>query len=332
MGKALHILYGCDDNYAPYTGISMTSLFENSKDVDEITVYLAGQGIKQENRKRFLELAGQYGRKLIFLDTDEAMAKMQEYHCQGWNGSLATWLRFFVLDQIPEDVGQLLWLDSDTIVCESLAPLCGLDMEGYAAACVCDAICYRERYRLGFGEDDPYFNAGVIDFNLKYWREHETLEKMFRHLGQNVGRYKLNDQDMLNDCLRGAIYKLPPQYNLQGFHLGYTPEQYFRVYPWTEKAYYKPEQIAKAIAEPRVVHFFRFLGDYPWRAGNNLHPAKALYEKWKEKSLWADTPSTPPQDAAAFRAEKFLYRALPKEAFLRIFCWFTNRGLPKAPV
>ena len=34
----LTVLYGSDDNYAPYTGISMTSLFENNRDLEDITV------------------------------------------------------------------------------------------------------------------------------------------------------------------------------------------------------------------------------------------------------------------------------------------------------
>lgn len=38
--KILNILYQSNDNYAPITGVSMTSLFENNKKLDEINIYL----------------------------------------------------------------------------------------------------------------------------------------------------------------------------------------------------------------------------------------------------------------------------------------------------
>ena len=60
MGE-LNILYGCDETYAPYTGVSMTSLFENNRDVEEITVYLAAMGFSQESLGRFALLAEEYG-------------------------------------------------------------------------------------------------------------------------------------------------------------------------------------------------------------------------------------------------------------------------------
>ena len=41
----LSVLYGCDDNYAPHAGISMTSLLENNRDIDELTVYFAAQDL-----------------------------------------------------------------------------------------------------------------------------------------------------------------------------------------------------------------------------------------------------------------------------------------------
>ena len=46
----INVLYGCDDNYAPYTGISMTSLFENNQS-EEIVVYLAAMNILSGKRE-----------------------------------------------------------------------------------------------------------------------------------------------------------------------------------------------------------------------------------------------------------------------------------------
>jgi len=328
----LNVLYGCDENYAPYTGVSMTSLLENNKHLDTLRIYVAAQGFSEESRTKMEKLAAQYDREIIFLDTRTAEEQIRKYQCKGWNGSLATWLRFFVLEQLPESIDRILWLDSDTLVCGDLSQLCEFDFQGAPIACVCDSICYYERFRLGFGYEDPYFNAGVISFNLKYWRENQTLERMFSHLKDNVSRYSLNDQDLLNDFFRGKILKLDPAYNSQGFLRPYVKHGYWKTYPWMQEAFYLPDAVVRAAENPVVIHFFRFLGDYPWQQGRNLHPDKKLYEQWKQRSPWKDHPGVPARKETVYKIEKLLYLILPKSIFLKIFSMVTNRTLPKSPL
>lgn len=300
--------------------------------MEEITVYLASMGISAENLKKFQKLADRYGRKLVILDTAKAERKMMEYRCRGWNGSLATWLRFFVLDQIPADVDRILWLDSDTIVKKSLKDLVDLPLENAPLAAGCDSLCYFFRFRLRFGYDDPYYNAGVLLFHLNLWRKENTLDKMMKHLQENVEAYELNDQDLLNDYFKGQIVKLPQKYNVQGFQAGYGVGDYYKVYPWTSKAYYTHGETQKAIQDPTIVHFFRYLGDYPWTAGHNYHPYKVLYESWKKRSSWSECPPAKERKERVFWAEKLLYNVLPKKAFLRVFRYYINRSLPKKPL
>lgn len=327
----MNILYGCDDNYAPYTGISLTSLLENNKEEDQITIYLAAMDFSDDNKVRFGKLVETYNRKLVFIEVSQAKSMMDVYQCKGWNGSIATWLRFFVLDQIQDKSGKLLWLDSDTIVLKNLHELFEIDINSMPMACVCDPICYKERFRLGFGYDDPYFNAGVILFDLKIWNENNILEDMMMHLRKNIERYSLNDQDLLNDYFKGRIYKLPQKYNVQGFHLAYKVNNYFSIYPWSVKGYYGQESVQKSIEDPSVIHFLRFLGDYPWQEGKNYHPACRLYEEWKKISLWSDCEPVSARTEKIFKIEKLLYCILPEKSFLRIFEWITNRKLPQKP-
>ena len=49
---SLNILYQCDDNYAPYTGVSMSSLFRRNKNIEEINIYILDDGISEENKKK----------------------------------------------------------------------------------------------------------------------------------------------------------------------------------------------------------------------------------------------------------------------------------------
>ena len=327
----LRVLYGCDDNYAPYAGVSMTSLFESNRDLDEITVYFAGADIAPANAEKLEQLARSYGRAFHFLDCRSAMRRAEEYRLGVWNNSLATWLRFFVFDQIPEEADRLIWLDSDTLVLDSLRSLCGMPLEGFALAAACDSMCLRARYELGFSEEDPYFNAGVLVFNLACWRQENIEARMMDFLGRRAALYARNDQDLLNDCLKGRIARLHPRWNCQGTLMAYRPRDYLAVYRWKGGSYYDEAELEQALARPAVVHFFRFLGDYPWQAGDNLHPAKPLYEAWKARSPWRGLPAAPRRNGTLFAAEKLLYRLLPRRLFLRLFFLAHNRGLPKRP-
>ena len=46
----MNILYTCDDNYVWLMGISVISLFENNQNINEITVYLLGEKVKDKNK------------------------------------------------------------------------------------------------------------------------------------------------------------------------------------------------------------------------------------------------------------------------------------------
>ncbi len=325
--KILNVLYGCDNNYAPYTGVSMTSLFENNRDMDTINVYFAGVDISADNTRKFHTLCEKYDRNIIWLDTKRAMERTKEYRCKGWNGSLATWLRFFVLEQIPDSVENLLWIDSDTLVYGNLLELVSLDLDEYAMAAVGDSICLGGRARTGLKETDTYFNAGVLLFNLEYWRKENTLIALMEHLQKNVDRYKANDQDLLNDFLKYKIFKLDLKYNCQGFLFAYDEDAYLDNLKWKGNAFYTKKEIVEAKEQPCIVHFFRFLGDYPWAIGKqNFHPLKEKYLYWKNMSLWKDDNGVQVKKDLIYRIEKILYILLPKKLFLTIFIRITRES------
>ena len=41
----MNVLYQFNEKYAPYAGVSITSLFENNKNADEICVYILGENL-----------------------------------------------------------------------------------------------------------------------------------------------------------------------------------------------------------------------------------------------------------------------------------------------
>ena len=317
----LDVLYQFDDNYAPFAGVSLTTLFENNQDIEQLTVYLAAKDISEINRERMSRLAEKYNRELIYLNIDQIYQRIEQLGVNGWNGSLATWMKMFVMNDLPESVERLLYLDSDTLIVGSVRELAEINMGDHPVASVIDSISPRSADRLGVS--GPYYNAGVILFNLKYWRANNTQNEMLECLKKNISRYPVNDQDLLNDFFRESVLCLPALYNFQGIHFVYKDNVYFSGLHWPKQRYYTEAQIAEAREDIRVIHFFRFCGEYPWQSGN-IHPCRSLFEEALNKSYWNDYRYPKKPLKMLYRIERVLYRILPQSLFLRLHLHVSN--------
>lgn len=59
-----HIVYASDDGFAEILGVSMVSLYENSKDMEFIAVYVLDSGITDTNKKKLESICKTYNRSL----------------------------------------------------------------------------------------------------------------------------------------------------------------------------------------------------------------------------------------------------------------------------
>lgn len=62
-----HVVYASDDKFAEILGVSLVSLYENSKDMDDIVVYVFDSGITEKNKKKLLFVSESYQRKKSIL-------------------------------------------------------------------------------------------------------------------------------------------------------------------------------------------------------------------------------------------------------------------------
>ena len=53
----MNILYTTNDQFVGKVGAGICSVFENNKELDQIHVFIAGQGIAKENCEKFQRLA-----------------------------------------------------------------------------------------------------------------------------------------------------------------------------------------------------------------------------------------------------------------------------------
>ena len=96
----MNVMYLSDNNYAIYMGVSICSLFENNKMLDEINVYIIDDNISSDNKKRLEELAERYGRNIYFMDCKVGIDKLQKLGAPKYRGSYTTYLK--IKKNIPQ--------------------------------------------------------------------------------------------------------------------------------------------------------------------------------------------------------------------------------------
>lgn len=326
MNDTLNVLYACDENYAPYAGISMNSLFENNRDIPHIRVYLVEDHVSDENKRRLLRQAQDFGRELILVDASSIVEQIKKLNIPSYRGSYTTNFRMFFHTFVAEDVTRLLYIDCDTVVLGALAPLLTLDMKGAAVGVVRDSLTTVYKTLIGLGEEDAYFNAGITFIDVTEWKRQRITDKLLNHITNVRARYCNPDQDLLNLVLKDSKYILPPSYNFQPCHRAFSDKAYFSAY--VHKNYYTHEELEAARRAPKILHAYRFLGDFPWHK-NNLHPDEGAFDEYMKRSLWSDYQKKPAKRGAIFAIEKCLYRVLPKGLFLKIFAAVTLRSFKK---
>ena len=309
----LNAFYCCSDVYAPIAGVSITSLFMSNQDLDTITVYILSDNISDKNLERFQTLAKQYKREIIIIDAQKLISLVQQYNLKAFKNSFVVYGRVFCVDLTGLTDDRIITIDSDTIIQGSLKPLLGWDLQDN-----CMAMTYEPfaAYDGKYYSDKPIsFNAGIIVYDVKKWREEGWSQIIREHLSKQDTIYVRCDQDIINFICGGHIATLPMEYNFL------TPN---RVFPYDDyyhknlPYFYTEEQMRYAREHQVVAHLFQFLGGRPWTL-NSAHPDTELFDRYLQKSLWKDYEKKPAPMSMIERLEKTLYRVLPRRLFFVLF-------------
>lgn len=313
----INVLYQFNEAYVVFAGVSMTSLFENNTDIQNLQIYVLGENISKESKGKLQSNAKKYKRNIIFYETEQLVEQMKEMGIPSYRNSYATNMKMFVPQFFDKSVERLLYIDSDTIIKASISDLYMMDMKGKPIAMGLDTMGGRHKLYVGLNRRDNYFNAGVILYDMKKWREECCTEKIIYHVKKIRAHYMSPDQDLLNVVLKDSIETFDLRNNLQPLHMAYTVKQVLRYF--SQDNYYSAEQVERAMDNPVILHTFRFLGEFPWHK-NSLHPATKEFDRYLEKSEWKGYQKIKSeQNGVIFKLERALYRYLPTSLFLFIF-------------
>lgn len=177
---------------------------------------------------------------------------------------LAAYMRLFV-DVLPvfRPYRALVYADCDVLFNRSVADLAGTPLKGPLLAAHDEQqyfeLKYRARLPLNLGA--PYFNSGVLVFNMEQVRAEGLLEQTRRFAQERRDICLQHDQDALNVVFEGRWQTMDPRWNVMTNFNSQIPfaEAFARHFSWG-KPWSKPLGV-----EPEAQAIYREMAlNTPW--------------------------------------------------------------------
>ncbi len=268
----MHLVLCPDENYAEHAAVVLASVFANISDPGRLKIWMVANELSARSRALLVRVVGQGGGQIEFLTIDTARLGAAPV---GGHVSLAGYYRLLVPANLPSVVERFLYLDSDLIVEDDIAPLFAVDLGDNVLAAVANP-CSRHA-QLGLRADAPYFNSGVLVIDRRRWLAGNVSERALAVIAEKPDVLRYWDQDALNCVIAGCWTPLEPAWNQQHY--------FIRIEPGVLD--YEPEAWRRALEHPRIIHFSGV--KKPWHA-KTRHPFRARYHHYRRRAglppLW----------------------------------------------
>jgi len=276
------IFYTCDDNFVWLAGISIISICETNRELEQIDFYLLGDNISETNKQKMEDIVRPYERSFTLinvpiLDVPDELTSIR------WPRS--AYIRLFAGLLLPQEVNRALYLDCDIIINGSLKALDGILLD-YTMTGVKDCISSTYKENIGLDKNARYINAGVILMNIAKLREMNMKQCITDFFSQYSKKMFFADQDVLNGIFKGKVGILNPKYDVMTILYAYSYRELLCLRKPTN--YYDEEDYEKAKSAPVIIHFTTNMTQIrPWIKGSK-HPYAFLFDRYQALSPWAN--------------------------------------------
>jgi lipopolysaccharide biosynthesis glycosyltransferase len=189
------------------------------------------------------------------------------------------WLRFLLPELLPA-ADRVLYLDADTFIAATIAPLWRHPLDGSPLAAVANVVePTLAAHVSGLGlEVRTFFNSGVLLMDLDAMRSEDIWGRVLSLVADRGERLVWPDQDALNILFRDRWMPLHPRWNVMNS---------FWTWPYLANDVFGAEVVAQVKREPAIVHFEGPSLSKPWHFLSN-HPWRASYRETLARTPWAD--------------------------------------------
>lgn len=276
MSQPIAVALAADRNFCKQLAVAIASISRVASS-QPYTAYVLHDGYDPAQRARVAHSAGT-NVEVIWIEVDPRTTARARL-----TGAFppASLYRLHLATLLPTSLERVIYLDADSIVRRTLAPLWATDVGEDLVGAVRDAILCWAALGLPWRQFEmhpglPYFNAGVLLIPLARWREskvsEQALELTTRHTLEHL------DQSALNVLLPGRWRALEPRWNVQSHHLVGDKTN--------ARAVEDPEQLDAALRDPAIVHLCNGPWKRPWQP-ESRHPYRDEWLEILDTTAWA---------------------------------------------
>ena len=247
--KTIPIFYACDDNFAKYMIVSLSSMMKNSSADQKYEVHILSTTISR-GTKEIINGMKADNFEISFDDVSPYLKEIAERLPVRHYYTKTTYFRLFIADMFPE-YDKAIYIDADTVVRTDIKKLYDIDIkDNILGACHEQAMVQTDvfgRYCeevVGISRH-AFFNAGLLLINCREFRRRNILDRFLNLLGE-YDFIVTQDEDYLNVLTKDRVHFLDQRWNTE-VTAGIT-------YPYNVKN------------EAHIVHFI--MDNKPWKDEN----------------------------------------------------------------
>lgn len=271
--KYFDILYSVDNRYIDIMLGSIYSLLYNSK-IENIRLHIITSNFSKEDYQK-LELFFKFYPNVEYYFYPLENFEIDKFSIPTWRGSQIANSRLFfqeILKNKIDDINNLLYLDSDTIIVDDLN-----DLKNYTNGIFAVKEAVLKKYCKNLDNLDTYYNSGVIYIDINEWLNNCYQDEIIHTIERNDIKLSYPDQDILNCALNKYITSLPTKYNL-------PPHAYIfngksgRLYFNDKKRCVSYNEIIQSLKDTKIIHSYGLSNIKPW--DSTINPFHDEYMKY----------------------------------------------------
>lgn len=265
-GEAFHVAFAVDENYMKPAGVMISSIIKNNP-TGNFYFHIFTTSIKKDDVVRLKKLENNYCSLCIRFFDENIFTQLQTLE----KLPISMYYRLIIPFALRTITDRVLYLDSDMLCLGDLYSLKDFDFNNDVIAVVhdeCIPLEYIEELKLK--KYIPYFNSGVMYYNIPRWLSEDVMIHFMRLI--NDRNYDFPDQDVLNIILQNKVKFLPKYYN-----------NFFR----------NDKNVDNSVI---ILHYAG--NPKPWDSIDN---AGILYKKYYDESPWGDLLLREPQNYIEYR-------------------------------
>ncbi len=206
----IQIAVAFDQNFITPLYVLLTSIF-SSNTGNKFHFHIIATGLTEEEKQSITDFIQNNNSALSYYEITDSLLDTDLPQSKSYPISIYYRLLFPFL--VPDSVQQLLYIDTDVVVINNLAPLYQTDINHVPVGAVIEKYV-GSKPELGIHEPGRYFNSGVLLMNLLQWKEQKITEKTLLYVKENSHKLLWMDQDALNAVLVNNYYPLDFKYNV----------------------------------------------------------------------------------------------------------------------